>query len=179
MKGKRTRPSESSPAIWWIRRDLRLHDNRALHAAIERGKSVIPLFISDPYLLESRHHASARGRKAFLFAGLRSLDASLRARGSRLTVREGNPHQVLTQVLGETGANVIVAEENFSPYGIRRDGDVRKDLPLLLVPGASLRHPSDVVKRDGKPYTVSPHSVAPGRRCPFRLEMICCLRRRK
>ncbi|MFM8427364.1 MAG: deoxyribodipyrimidine photo-lyase, partial [Chloroflexota bacterium] len=33
--------------IWWIRRDLRLTDNAALHSALESG-SVLPVFIIDP-----------------------------------------------------------------------------------------------------------------------------------
>ena len=38
--------------IWWIRRDLRLTDNAALHAALE-ADSVIPLFILNPAFAET------------------------------------------------------------------------------------------------------------------------------
>ena len=34
-------------SIWWIRRDLRLTDNPALHSALGQGQ-VIPVFILDP-----------------------------------------------------------------------------------------------------------------------------------
>ena len=34
-------------SIWWIRRDVRLEDQRTLQAAMERGP-VVPLFILDP-----------------------------------------------------------------------------------------------------------------------------------
>lgn len=53
-------------AIWWIRRDLRLHDNPALAAALAAGRRLIPLFIFDPVLLASPN-ASPR-RLAFLRA---------------------------------------------------------------------------------------------------------------
>jgi hypothetical protein len=36
-------------AVWWIRRDLRLADNEALHAALAAADQVIPLFIADPF----------------------------------------------------------------------------------------------------------------------------------
>ncbi|NJN79945.1 MAG: deoxyribodipyrimidine photo-lyase [Anaerolineales bacterium] len=34
-------------SIWWVRRDLRLTDNLALHSALQTD-SVIPIFILDP-----------------------------------------------------------------------------------------------------------------------------------
>ena len=62
------------PAIWWIRRDLRLTDNSALHAALEAG-SVIPVFLIDPVF----SHSSAR-RKNFLYEGLHALNKDLQVR---------------------------------------------------------------------------------------------------
>ena len=75
--------------IWWIRRDLRLTDNQALAAALAQGEQVIPVFVLDPALLDSPY--AGEKRLAFLFGGLRQLDADLRARGSRLVVRRGEP----------------------------------------------------------------------------------------
>ena len=45
--------SSASPALWWVRRDLRLADNPALRAAIDEGEAVLPLFVLDPVLLGS------------------------------------------------------------------------------------------------------------------------------
>jgi deoxyribodipyrimidine photo-lyase len=74
-------------AVWWIRRDLRLTDNQALASALEQAKSVLPVFVLDPALWNSR--TAGPKRLAFLLGGLRALDADLRARGSRLIVRQG------------------------------------------------------------------------------------------
>ncbi|MGQ9832581.1 MAG: deoxyribodipyrimidine photo-lyase [Candidatus Villigracilaceae bacterium] len=38
-------------SIWWIRRDICLSDNPALHEALKHG-AVIPVFILDSHLLE-------------------------------------------------------------------------------------------------------------------------------
>ncbi len=73
-------------SIWWIRRDLRLTDNRPLQAAIKTG-AVFPVFILDPRLLSQ----PAARRHSFLFEGLHALDKDLRARGSYLILREGEP----------------------------------------------------------------------------------------
>ena len=82
-------------SIWWIRRDLRLTDNPALHAALAAGP-VIPTFILDPAF----SRASPR-RKDFLYEGLHALDRDLRTRGSYLVIRSGRPRAVLEQLLTE------------------------------------------------------------------------------
>lgn len=139
-------------AIWWIRRDLRLHDNQALAAAIQHSESVIPLFILDPALLNSPY--SSGRRIDFLMDGLRALRTGLQARGSALVVRQGHPLQILRELLTETGAGAIFAEADHSPYATRRDHMVSAQLPLSVVSGVSILPPGSVLKQDGDPYIV-------------------------
>jgi deoxyribodipyrimidine photo-lyase len=140
-------------SIWWIRRDLRLADNAALHSALEAG-DVIPVFILDPAF-----SSSSPRRKSFLYEGLSTLDKDLRARNSYLVIRRGNPLDVLRQLIQETGANSIHAEEDYTPYARKRDSLVASQLPLQLIAGQTVHHPSHVKKADGKPYTVyTPYS---------------------
>jgi deoxyribodipyrimidine photo-lyase len=137
-------------ALWWIRRDLRLSDNPALSAALAHDKQVIPVFVLDPHLLA----CTPQRRQHFLFNGLHAINADLRQRGSDLTVRDGQPQAALQQLLAETGANAIFAEEDFTPYARQRDALVAEKLPLKLVAGQTVHHPRTVVKADGAPYTV-------------------------
>ena len=140
-------------SLWWIRRDLRLTDNAALHASLETG-SVLPVFILDPAFDSS----SAR-RKEFLYEGLYALDKDLRERNSYLVIRQGKPIEVLRQLLQETGATQIYAEEDFTPYARKRDAEIEQNLPLNLLQGQTVHHPTSVLKADGKPYTVyTPYS---------------------
>lgn len=144
-------------ALWWIRRDLRLLDNQALHAALAAADQVIPLFILDPVLLRSEY--ASQCRIDFLFAGLASLDADLRARGSRLIVRRGAPLQVLLELQKETNYAALFAEEDFSAYAHSRDAAVAKRFDLHLCGGLTAQHPAVVCKGDGLPYTVfTPYS---------------------
>ena len=146
--------SQAHSGIWWIRRDLRLGDNPALVSALTQAETVIPLFILDPRLLNAPSHRAAHKRLAFLFGGLRQLNEDLRARGSRLIVRRGQPLAVLTQVRAETNAAVILAAEDFGPYARQRDALVAGCLPLALVDGQVVQHPAAVVKANGRPYSV-------------------------
>lgn len=139
--------------LWWIRRDLRLNDNAALHSALKAG-STLPVFILDPAFSDS----SPR-RKDFLYEGLSALGRELKKRGSYLVIRTGNPADVLRQLFHEAKAEAIYAEEDFTPYARKRDALIQKLLPLTLVHGQTVHHPKSIHKQDGRPYTVyTPYS---------------------
>ena len=102
----------------------------------------------------------------------------MRARGSRLIVRSGEPLQALTQLTHDSGAQAIYALEDYSPYARARDARVAARLPLKLFVGTTVHHPELVHKADGSPYTVfTPFSKAwkalplssPAHRLPERL----------
>lgn len=143
-----------SLAIWWIRRDLRLTDNQALVAALAAASAVLPVFVLDRRLLESRYNGEKR--TAFLYAGLRALDEDLRSRGSRLLVLSGDPAEVLVRLCRETGAAAVFAQRDCSPFGVRRDAAVRDVLPapLQLKDGITARPPESIHKEDGEPIVV-------------------------
>lgn len=143
----------TTTSIWWIRRDLRLTDNLALQTALTVG-SVIPIFILDPAFDES----SPR-RRIFLYEGLSELDKELRKRNSYLVIRKGKPSDVLRKLFEESKAEAIYAEEDFTPYARKRDSFIQKILPLNLIHAQTVHHPKQVLKQDGKPYTVyTPYS---------------------
>lgn len=139
-------------AIWWIRRDLRLSDNLPLSTALGQARQVFPVFILDPRLLASGY--SSEKRLSFLYAGLHSLDTSLRERGGYLLLRSGNPEQVLKELFYQTEAEAIYAQEDYSPYAVARDRKIKQILPLILLPGLSVYHPQEVQNTNRTPYTV-------------------------
>ena len=136
--------------IWWIRRDLRLGDNDALAAALQENSGVVPVFILDPKLLDR----PAEKRQAFLFEGLRALDDELRKLGSYLIVRRGDPVAELTHLVAETGAGAVYAEADVTPYAMRRDAAVAREVDLRLVEGSSFYPPMAVRQANGRPYKV-------------------------
>lgn len=135
--------------LWWIRRDLRLLDNKTLQRALE-DPPILPVFILDPRLLTP----APDRRLEFLFQNLRHLQADLRSRGSDLIIRRGKPVEVLQGLMSETGAERIIAEEDFTPYDRLRSVLVGGCLPLKLVQGQLGLHPLGGLKANGKPYLV-------------------------
>jgi deoxyribodipyrimidine photo-lyase len=136
-------------AIWWIRRDLRLNANPTLQEAI-KYKTILPVFVLDQSLLKN----NSNRRQNFLISNLHKLGKDLKDRGSYLVIREGRPVDVLGKLVGETGAEVILAEEDYTPYDRLRSVLVGGSLPLKLVQGQLGIHPLGNLKNNGKPYTV-------------------------
>ena len=136
--------------ICWFRRDLRLADHRALSWAAGEGE-VVALFVDDPVF-----DRAGAPRRAFLAASLAELDRSM---DGALVVRRGDPRTVVAAVAAECAARVVVASEDFGPYGTRRDAAVAA---RLAADGVELRlldrpyavAPGSVRKDDDTPYSV-------------------------
>ncbi len=118
-------------ALVWFRRDLRVHDHPALHRAVSGFERVVPVFVLDDALLYGRYRSDARTR--FMLGCLEDLDASLRARGSGLTVRRGRPEAVLVELAREHGAEAVLWTSDVAPYARARDGRVREALRTASV----------------------------------------------
>ncbi len=146
------------PIIHWFRRDLRLHDNTALHTALrESGGAVVPLFLLDARLLHGRFSSAARVN--FLLQSLQALDAALRERGSRLLVRRGNPPDELLRLLHESGATAVSWNRDYSPYAQQRDAMVEAALTEAGYGVRSFKdmvvwEPGDMLTQQGTPYKV-------------------------
>ena len=91
--------------IHWFRRDLRLTDNTALHAASVAGEQVIAVYILSDW--KKNHRWTGPNRQHFLCGSLRSLDANLQTIGSRLILRQGDALAELEKLAVETRAEAI------------------------------------------------------------------------
>ena len=76
-----------STSIVWFRQDLRLADNPALLAAVERGGPVVPVYIWSPE--DEGEWPPGAASRWWLHHALTALDADLRKLGSRLIIRTG------------------------------------------------------------------------------------------
>ncbi|MEO0783379.1 MAG: deoxyribodipyrimidine photo-lyase [Pseudomonadota bacterium] len=115
--------SENSPAILWLRRDLRLSDHPAMTAALASGGPVIPVYIRDD--LVDGLGAAPKWR---LGLSIEAYSASLEALDSKLVLRSGNPVDVLKALIEETGATSVHWHRAYDPDSIARDKEVKTAL---------------------------------------------------
>ena len=110
-------------SIVWFRLDLRLADNPALHAAVEAGDSIVPVFIWSPE--EEGDWRPGAASRWWLHQSLAALEEGLRLRGSRLIIRQGPVLEALRQLVKETGAKKVLWNRRYEPKVIARDKLVR------------------------------------------------------
>ena len=103
------------PVIHWFRRDLRLSDNTALHAALQTKQPVLPVYILSNW--KTAHRWTGSARQQFLCNSLASLNDSLEKLHSRLLIRSGNPVEQLRKLCIETGATAIYTNRDPDPFG--------------------------------------------------------------
>jgi deoxyribodipyrimidine photo-lyase len=111
-------------------RDLRVHDNPVLGAAVRGADAVVPLFVRDDRITGS---AFAEGRRRFLDESLADLDTSLRALGGRLVVRDGDPAREVCRVAREVSADRVHIAGDVSSFATARQEALRDALTCEFV----------------------------------------------
>jgi deoxyribodipyrimidine photo-lyase len=147
-----------STALVWFRRDLRLHDHPALHAARHGATRLVCVFCFDDALLGGRHASGPRTQ--FMLQCLHELDEGLRARGSRLFVRHGNPADELATLAEDVHATSLHFSADVGPFARRRQQEVKRglqerDVQVVAHPGLFTVDGLEPIRtRGGGPYTV-------------------------
>ncbi|MCW3092435.1 MAG: deoxyribodipyrimidine photo-lyase [Ferruginibacter sp.] len=149
--------------IIWFRRDLRLHDNAALHHALRSGNPVVPIFIFDRNILD-RLEDKADRRVEFIHAAAVEIQLELLKIWSSMEVFYGQPLEVFKRLLSKFAVEHVFANHDYESYALERDQAIRN---LLISQNVSFSTYKDqvifekgeVLKEDGKPYTVfTPYS---------------------
>ncbi len=146
-----------APALVWFQHDLRVADNPALNAAVERGASVIPVFIWAPK--EEGRWRPGAASQWWLHRSLAALGADLEKRGSRLIIRRGPAGVALNDLLAESGASVVFWNRRYEPVAIARDRRLKSQLggrgiDAVNFDGNLLFEPGTIRNGRGEPYRV-------------------------
>ena len=149
--------------IFWFRRDLRLNDNAALYHALKKGLSVIPIFIFDKNILDKLEDKADR-RVEFIHAALQNIQEQLLKMGVSLEVYYSTPMEVFAQLLKKYSIQSVFINHDYEPYATERDSALKQllhqhSVELETYKDQVIFEKSEVVKDDGKPYTVfTPYS---------------------
>ncbi|NLE64882.1 MAG: deoxyribodipyrimidine photo-lyase [Elusimicrobia bacterium] len=147
-----------SRSLFIFRRDLRIEDNTALHAALTSSREVIACFILDPRQIKNNPY---RGEPAlaFMARALEGLAGVIRDRGGCLNILKGRPAAVLEQVCALQKIEAVFFNRDYTPFSVARDLALEKACQKLGVfcrsfDDALLCPPGSVMKASGGPYTV-------------------------
>lgn len=113
--------------ILWIRNDLRLDDNPALVEAARNATHLVPVHVIDPAQYGTTRSGLPRCasyRARFQVESLAAMRESLRAIGSELVIRRGQPAEVLGELIRETKAGLLVYTLEAATEERRREEEV-------------------------------------------------------
>lgn len=144
--------------LFIFRRDLRLEDNTGLIHALENAKEVIPCFIFTPQQIEKNRYFGLHCVK-FMIESLQDLDLSLQKKGGKLYFFYGEPEDIVAQLINHCSLKSIVVNRDYTPYSVARDKKLqrlaeKKGVSFQQFEDTLLHAPEEVLKGDGKPYTV-------------------------
>ena len=143
--------------IYWMRRDMRLHDNHALFEALNSGEAVIPVFIFDRNILDELPHDDAR--VTFIHDTLSDLKLELIKHNSDLRVFYGEPIHIFKELISKHKPKAIYTNRDYEPYAQERDQAICE---LIESAGGAffdfkdhvITEKQEILSNSGSPYTV-------------------------
>ena len=146
--------TQPRPVIVWFRRDLRLADNPALHAAARTGAPILAIYILDDDGAAAWRMGGAS--RWWLHQSLESLNDSL---DDHLVFLRGNAKSILRKLVDEVDASAVYWNRVYEPDSIARDTTIKKSLQdnsreVKSFNGSLLFDPPNTNKPDGTPYRV-------------------------
>ncbi|RKR73038.1 cryptochrome/photolyase family protein [Frondihabitans australicus] len=147
----------TSPSIVWLRDDLRVGDNPALHAATERGESVIVVYVLDDETPGIRPLGAAS--RWWLHHSLTALSDDLRERGAHLTLRRGRGADEVEKLAQQTGAGAVFWNRRYGQAARDADAALKTSLREAGVDahsfqGSLLFEPWTIQTGSGTPFKV-------------------------
>ncbi|MBB3320559.1 MULTISPECIES: deoxyribodipyrimidine photo-lyase [unclassified Rhizobium] len=145
----------AKPVILWFRKDLRLDDNRALHAACTSGRPVIPVYIREPRSDGTAPLGAAQDW--WLHHSLESMQGALCKLGGSLHLVSGHALDELSDLVAYSGAETVLWNRRYDPAGIAIDTQIKRTLAERGIearsfPGQLLHDPSKLMTGAGTPY---------------------------
>jgi deoxyribodipyrimidine photo-lyase len=145
----------------WFRRDLRMQDNRALHAALQACESVHCAFVFDHDILSPLPRQDRRVE--FIRESLVSLDHALRdAAGDAhcgLLVEHGTAMACIERLVAETQAQAVFCAHDYEPSAQTRDAQVDmllqdRGVAFITVKDHVIFEGRELLTQGAKPYSV-------------------------
>ena len=144
-------------SVFWFRRDLRLEDNTALHHALSSGYPVLPVFIFDLGILKELPEDDPR--VSFVYNVLRTIHMRLLKKGSSLLCLYGDTLKIWEDLIRKYKIAEIFFNKDYEPYALERDSRViellkKNKIAVNMFKDQVIFEQNDIMKDDGKPYTV-------------------------
>lgn len=107
----------------WFRNDLRLSDNPAIVAAVEKG-AILPVFVLEDPAATGETHPMGGASRWWLHHALMALEKDL----GGLVLLRGDARHVIPDLARRVGATGVYWNRAYEPHAIERDSDIKAAL---------------------------------------------------
>ena len=142
----------------WFRRDLRLHDNHALHHALSQSDNVYCVFIFDKNILNDLKSKEDQ-RIEFIWEALSEMKASLNSLSSDITVIHGDPIHAIPLLLKKYDCEALFFNKDYESYANKRDMKIVEHIQQSSADAYQFKdtvlfEEKEILSQADKPYTV-------------------------
>jgi deoxyribodipyrimidine photo-lyase len=134
-----------------------------LYKALKQNEKVLPVFIFDTHILNALSNRRDK-RVSFIYDTLKAIQAELKSQGSSIYILHGEPADAFNKLIVEFNVISVFTNHDYEPYAISRDQQIhallaKHSIPLYSFKDQVIFEKDEVVKSDGKPYTIyTPYS---------------------
>jgi len=148
---------DPSPSLVWFRLDLRLADNPALRAALDRDAPILALFVLDDDGAGDWQLGGAS--RWWLHHSLAALSEELGTRGVALCLRRGKAAKIVKELVKEHDIGAVFWNRCYEPWAVKRDKALKAelsedDVEVKSFNGSLLYEPWELRTGAGEPYKV-------------------------
>lgn len=145
-------------ALFWFRRDLRLHDNHALYQALNSGLAVLPIFIFDKNILEKLDN-KVDFRVSYIMSRIEALNKTLNNHKKSINTLCGSPEDVIKQLITKYNIKALYFNTDYEPYATVRDSAITQLMHQNGIESHSFKdqvifEKREITKADKLPYTI-------------------------
>ncbi|MDX1916693.1 MAG: deoxyribodipyrimidine photo-lyase [Rickettsiaceae bacterium] len=145
-------------SLVWIRRTLRLTENKVIAKALENSEKIKLCFVFDPEILNYFPNKQDR-RLSFIVNHLEQINQDLGRHNASIQILFGKPEEQIPNFASNNGFTQVFCDADFEPSSKTRDEKVAKALGNLNIKFHQvldhlLMHPSSIKKQDGTAYKV-------------------------
>lgn len=109
-------------SLVWCRRDLRVHDHRALYEALAISENIDILFIFDKQIIEKLDKDDKR--ISIIYSALNDIQKKLENTQHRLIIKYGSPIEIIPELM--KNYDKLFFNRDYEPYARKRDSEIIK-----------------------------------------------------
>lgn len=144
-------------SLFIFRRDLRLHDNTALLAALKASQEVILIFIVDKNQVSNQNIYKSNNCIQFMIESLKELAQDIQKKGGHLYFFYGEPAIIVKKLLQTESIDAVFINKDYTPYSLKRDEAIKQichqtGIELLAYDDILLNAPGSLLNGNNEPY---------------------------